>query len=404
MEDTVRVSLLGPLEVRSDGRVTAGRRRQAAVAAGPAGPRRAARRLRRPPDRGAVGRRSAGEPGERAAGARVPPAPAARARRRRPPRRGLRPAPRSRPDRRRPPRAARRTQARAASARGDHGAAGDRRSGPPSVSCAGRRSADLLDSWFARDAVARLEELVLAAHEGLVDSELALGRHADVVADLVDLVARHPLRERFRAQLIIALYRSGRQADALQAYRDARQYLLDELGLDPGPELQALERSVLAHDPALAAPIALTPIAAAAPGGADPADVVRRPRPGAGARSSEAVTPSRLTSVVGPGGVGKTRLALELIRRLAERGEVWFVELAPVTQPAGGGRGGRRRRRRAGARPGRRPAAADARTARRRAPRTTGTPSSCSTTASTWRPRRRRARWRCSPAARRCAS
>ena len=81
---------------------------------------------------------------------------------------------------------------------------------------------DLADAWFARDAVARLDELVLAAHEGLVDGELTMGRHADVLADLVELVARYPLRERFRAQLIIALYRSGRQADALQAYRDAR--------------------------------------------------------------------------------------------------------------------------------------------------------------------------------------
>ena len=79
------------------------------------------------------------------------------------------------------------------------------------------------------------DELVLAAHEGLVDSELAIGRHADVLATLLELVAAHPLRERFRAQLIIALYRCGRQADALQAYRDAREHLLDELGLDPGP-------------------------------------------------------------------------------------------------------------------------------------------------------------------------
>jgi predicted ATPase len=172
--------------------------------------------------------------------------------------------------------------------------------------------------------------LELAAHEGLVDSELATGHHADVVADLVALVARYPMRERFRAQLIIALYRSGRQVDALQTQREARTYLLDELGLDPGIELQALERAVLAHDPALAAPIPLKRIAAA-PGIPTPlTSFVGRHRELT--LLEEAVTRSRLTSVVGPGGVGKSRLVLELIRRgLLDCDEVWFVELAPVT-------------------------------------------------------------------------
>ena len=104
--------------------------------------------------------------------------------------------------------------------------------------------------------------MVLAAQEGLIDSELAMGHHAEVVDRIAELVRHYPFRERFRAQLIVALYRCGRQAEALQTYRDARRYLLEELGVDPCPELRALERSVLAHDPALAAPIAVaSPVA-----------------------------------------------------------------------------------------------------------------------------------------------
>ena len=112
--------------------------------------------------------------------------------------------------------------------------------------------------------------------------------------------------------------------------RPAR-YLLDELGLDPGIELQALERAVLTHDPALAAPIPLTRIAAAAPGVPTPlTSFVGRDRELT--LLAEAVSRARLTSVVGPAGVGKSRLVLELIRRgLVDCDEVWFVELAPVT-------------------------------------------------------------------------
>ena len=95
---------------------------------------------------------------------------------------------------------------------------------------------------------------------------------------LHDLVGQHPLRERFRAQLIVALYRCGRQADALAAYRDARDHLLDELGLDPGPELRALERAVLAQDPALDAPIAARLTSRRRSALPRRADVVRRAR------------------------------------------------------------------------------------------------------------------------------
>jgi DNA-binding SARP family transcriptional activator len=113
--------------------------------------------------------------------------------------------------------------------------------------------ADLATEPFARAEIARLEELELNAREELLDAELALGRHAEVVAALERLVAGNPYRERLRAQLMLALYRSGRQADALASYQQAREILLDELGIDPGEELQELQRAILRQDPALRA-------------------------------------------------------------------------------------------------------------------------------------------------------
>ena len=107
---------------------------------------------------------------------------------------------------------------------------------------------------FARDEIARLDELRLAAIEERVEADLALGLHAELMAELEDLVRKHPLREGLRRQLMLALYRSGRQADALAAYREARARLKEELGLEPGDELQQLERGILTHDPALAPP------------------------------------------------------------------------------------------------------------------------------------------------------
>lgn len=118
--------------------------------------------------------------------------------------------------------------------------------------------ADLEDEELARLAVVRLEELRVTAQEERVDAELELGRHAAVVGELEALVAAHPLRERLRAQLMLALYRCGRQAEALEVYRAARLALADELGLDPSPELQELERRVLRQDPSLATPAAET--------------------------------------------------------------------------------------------------------------------------------------------------
>ena len=107
---------------------------------------------------------------------------------------------------------------------------------------------------FALSEIARLEEARLAALEDRIDADLGSGEHARLVGELEGLVRECPLRERLRGQLMLALYRSGRQADALQAYRDARRELLDELGLEPGRTLQQLERAILAHDPALDPP------------------------------------------------------------------------------------------------------------------------------------------------------
>jgi DNA-binding SARP family transcriptional activator len=107
-----------------------------------------------------------------------------------------------------------------------------------------------LELWrgSAQAELAHLDELRVAALEQRIDAELDLGRHADVVAELEQLVRDQPLRERLRAQLMLALYRSGRQAEALDVYRQTRQTLIDELGIEPSPSLQELERAILRHD------------------------------------------------------------------------------------------------------------------------------------------------------------
>ena len=118
----------------------------------------------------------------------------------------------------------------------------------------GRPLADFTYEPFAEPAILRLEELRLGALENRIDADLALGRHGDLVGELQPLVADHPLRERFRGQLMLALYRSGRQAEALEVYREGRRVLLDELGIDPSPALQDLEKAILRQDPVVSAP------------------------------------------------------------------------------------------------------------------------------------------------------
>jgi DNA-binding SARP family transcriptional activator len=111
--------------------------------------------------------------------------------------------------------------------------------------------ADLAYEPFAQTEILRLEELRFTALEERIDAELACGRHADLIGELETLIAAHPLRERLRGQLMLALYRSGRQAEALHVYRAARQELAEELGLEPGEALRRLERAILQQDPEL---------------------------------------------------------------------------------------------------------------------------------------------------------
>src|SRR5262249_44839904 len=111
--------------------------------------------------------------------------------------------------------------------------------------------ADFAFDPFARDEIARLEELCLATLEDRIQADLAVGHHNDVVSELQTLVARHPLREQLRGQLMTALYRGGRQAEALNVYQAGRAALREELGLEPGRSLQDLEQAILRQDPEL---------------------------------------------------------------------------------------------------------------------------------------------------------
>jgi DNA-binding SARP family transcriptional activator len=178
----------------------------------------------------------------------------------------------------------------------------------------GEPLADLAYEPFAQREIARLGELRLAGLELLIEAKLALGGHADVVGQLEALIDEHPFRERLRAQLMLALYRCDRQADALQAYQEARRRLVDELGIEPGERLRELERAVLAQDPALALPA----IEAAAPSPplADPPP--GRPAPAVGARSARRLVSIVFCDIVGSTGLGE-RLDPESMHALLDR-------------------------------------------------------------------------------------
>ena len=189
--------------------------------------------------------------------------------------------------------------------------------------------ADLEFEPFAAAEIARLEEQRLAALEVRVEADLARGSQGALVSELQQLRAEHPTRERLTAQLMLALYRSGRQAEALEVYRDARQILIEQAGLEPDAELQQLHQAILRHDPSLSLPTSVE---------ARDLEVVGLDVPvrtGSGPRSALPASPNRtvgrgdqidsvgerlragsvrLLTLVGPGGVGKTRLALEAAR------------------------------------------------------------------------------------------
>ena len=115
----------------------------------------------------------------------------------------------------------------------------------------GEPLADVADEPFAAPEIRRLQELRVRAAEQAIDADLEAGRHGEVIGELDALIAEHPLRERLHAQKMLALYRAGRQAEALDAYRDARALLVEQIGVEPGTELRRLQEAILAQDPAL---------------------------------------------------------------------------------------------------------------------------------------------------------
>jgi len=205
----------------------------------------------------------------------------------------------------------------------------------------GRPAEDVTLDGIAWPEVGRLEELRAAAAEQLMDAELARGRHAEVVDELESLVRADPLRERLRLQLMLALYRSGRQAESLAAYHDARRTLAEKLSIEPGRALKELEQAILRQDPTLdlfpPGERPLPPLPSASIG--------NLPRPatslvGREHEIDEIVaqlgTGSRFVTLTGPGGSGKTRLALEAAYRAAADfpDGVFWIALAPLRDAA----------------------------------------------------------------------
>ncbi|MDQ4124896.1 MAG: AAA family ATPase, partial [Actinomycetota bacterium] len=205
----------------------------------------------------------------------------------------------------------------------------------------GRPLADLSDEEFAEREAARLEELRVAALEDRVAADLELGRHGEVVAELEKLVADDPLRERPRAQLMLALYRSGRQADALSVFAAARRVLVEELGIEPGRELRELQTAILEHDPALdppAAPARVRPPEVHSPSATL---VGRQSEVAAFSEALDGAFQGRLSvfTLSGEPGIGKSRLADELAAVASHRGakvcwgRCWEAGGAPAYWP-----------------------------------------------------------------------
>ncbi|SFN85065.1 Predicted ATPase [Geodermatophilus obscurus] len=204
-----------------------------------------------------------------------------------------------------------------------------------------------VSATFAVEESERLEQLRLAARELAAELDLRLGRHAEIVDDVRELLRAEPLREGLRASLMLALYRCGRQAEALEVYEEGRRMLADGLGVDPGRPLQTLYGQILRQDPDLAGSGRVRPAPAAAAAAPVPERPSVRPlgplpvpltafvgRERELAQVAAALAGPRLVTLVGPGGSGKTRLALEAARRRpAGAPPAALVELAGVTDP-----------------------------------------------------------------------
>lgn len=193
--------------------------------------------------------------------------------------------------------------------------------------------AEVMYEDFARSEVERLEELRLTVLEGRLDASLQLGRHDEALGEALALTGTHPLRERAQGLAMLALYRAGRQTEALDRYSGIRHRLDEELGLEPSAELRRLQRRILQQDPELH--VALQPVDAASALPAPPNPLVGRERELKAMADLFARRDVRLLVLTGAGGSGKTRLALEAAREAAPsyaNGAVW-IELAPLRDP-----------------------------------------------------------------------
>jgi predicted ATPase/DNA-binding SARP family transcriptional activator len=233
------------------------------------------------------------------------------------------------------------SEGRAALASGDQLAAGQRLRQALEL-CRGTPLADFIYEPFAQAEIARLEEARMTVLEDRIDADLACGRHNQLGAELAALIREQPRRERLRAQLMLALYRSGRQADALESYRSARHELVDELGIEPSRTLQELHQAMLRHDPRLELASELT---APSPGPAVSRRLTNLPR-----RARQLVGRDEerqdlcellvggadlVISLTGIGGSGKTLLAMAVGSEMLDwaSGGVFLVRLAATRDP-----------------------------------------------------------------------